>query len=249
MMRKYFYLVIICFSFISAKSQYYHDIGFIVGNTFFASDYGEAGNFKNFYANNGISVGAVYYISLENDLQRSWKDYFKVRAELMFMHSNLQHHGTWVDPSRTGLFANQLRAMRGSTNVGNVGVQLEFYPLKTDDNHRGFKCTPYGSIGFQLNGFASKSSSTLGTLGNLITTPVKYLNATRSESAFTTSFSIGAGTRYRLGNYHSLVFDARLLRYNSDWVDGMNPDRTIYTENKANDYSLTLSFGYIYLLM
>lgn len=163
------------------------------------------------------------------------------------MHTELTHEGKWVDPANNGVLATQLRAMRGSTSVANFGFQLEFYPLKTDDNRQGLRFSPYGSIGFQLNSYSSKVSSSLGPLGNSFTTPPKYITGIKNESGFTTSFSVSAGTRYRISDDHAIFADLRLLRYNSDWVDGMNPDKTIYKENKGNDYNLTLSVGYIYL--
>ena len=34
----------------------------------------------------------------------------------------------------------------------------------------------------------------------------------------------------------------------SNWVDGLNPDPTVYVENRANDWNVWLNFGYIYYL-
>ena len=248
MVKRYFLLLFVFFSFISAKSQTYHDIGFIVGNTYFKSDYGERNDFQNFYANNGFTVGILYYIGFDTGRTDNWKNYFKVRTEAMFMKSDLQHYGQWADPAKTNVFATQLRAMRGTTSVANLGFQVEYFPFMTDDYNKGIRFAPYISLGFQLNGYSSTATSTLGSLGNSVTTPVKYLSGFRNESGFTTSFSLGGGTRYKLSDNHSLFADIRLLRYNSDWVDGLNPDRNIYTENESNDYQFTLSFGYIYLL-
>jgi hypothetical protein len=245
--KKYLFLLAFYFSFTSSKAQIYHDIGFVVGNTYFRSDYGNRGNLENFYANQGYTLGLLYYLGVETGKDYSWKNYFKLRAEVMYMQSKLQHHAESVAPSDTSNFATQLRAMRGETSVGNIGLQLEFYPLMADDYQRGVRFTPYGSIGFQLNGYSSKAFSTLGALGNAVTTPTKYLNAFKNESGFATSFSASVGTRYRLANKHALLADVRLLRYNTDWVDGLNPNRKIYTENKANDYQLTIAFGYVYL--
>jgi hypothetical protein len=245
--KKYLFLLAFYFSFTSSKAQIYHDIGFVVGNTYFRSDYGNRGNLENLYANQGYTLGLLYYLGVETGKDYSWKNYFKVRAEVLYMQAELQHYGESVAPSDTSNFATQLRAMRGKTSVGNIGLQLEFYPLMADDYQRGVRFTPYGSIGFQLNTYSSKATSTLGGLGNPVVTPVKYLDGFKNEIGFVTSFSASVGTRYRLPNKQSLLADLRLLRYNSDWVDGLNPNRKISTENTANDYSFTFSIGYIYL--
>jgi hypothetical protein len=44
------------------------------------------------------------------------------------------------------------------------------------------------------------------------------------------------------------MIDLRVQYYFSNWVDGLNPDPTIYKENKANDWNVWLNFGYIYYL-
>lgn len=246
MLKKYLFTLVVCLSFVVAKAQYFHDIGITAGSTFFKSDYGEQGDFRNFYANNGFTIGALYYLGMESGKTKHWKNYFRVRGELMYMQSELQHFGQWVDPAKTGQFATQLRGMRGSTSVANVGLQLEYYPLMTDDYRRGAKFSPYFALGFQLNGYSSRATSLLGELGNAVTTPVKYLDGFKNESSFVTSFSANVGTRYKLNAKSCLLFETRLLRFNSDWVDGLNPNRRIYTENKSNDYTLTISAGYIY---
>jgi len=51
-------------------------------------------------------------------------------------------------PVNTINFATQLRAMRGETSLGNLGLQLEFYELMSDDYQTGIRFAPYGSIGF-----------------------------------------------------------------------------------------------------
>ena len=54
------------------------------------------------------------------------------------------------------------------------------------------------------------------------------------------------GLRYRLGTLSDLVLDLRYQYFSSDWVDGLNPNKDKYTENKSNDSLLWLSVGYIY---
>jgi len=45
-----------------------------------------------------------------------------------------------------------------------------------------------------------------------------------------------------------LMIDMRLQYYFSNWVDGLNPDPTIYLENRANDWNVWFNVGYIYYL-
>lgn len=232
----------------NTQAQYgrsYQEVGVMAGPVFFKSDYGERGNFENFIKNEGVSVGLFYYFSFIQNYA-GLKENFKFRLDASFMKTNLEHFGKYVDPSKTSLFAEQLRAMKGSTQTVNLGVQLEYYPWKTDDYNRDATFSPYLSFGGQLGYYTSKVYSELGPLGSPLTTPDKYSSGTRNESRPVASLTSSIGTRYQLNPFNSLIFDCRLQYYTSDWVEGLNPDRNKYTENKANDYSLTFNFGYVY---
>jgi hypothetical protein len=56
------------------------------------------------------------------------------------------------------------------------------------------------------------------------------------------------GTRYKLAPLSDLMVDLRFQYFFSNWVDGLNPNPTIYKENKANDWLVWFNFGYIYYL-
>ena len=145
------------------------------------------------------------------------------------------------------MFTTQLRAMRGNVETLNAGFQLEYYPWKTDDYSRGSSdFSPYISGGAQLSNYTSEVTSTLGQFGSPSVTPVKYRDGFKNESGIVGSLTTSIGTRYLLDNYNALILDARIQYYFSDWVDGLNPNKNIYTENKANDWSTTINFGYIY---
>ncbi|MBC7642956.1 MAG: glutamate dehydrogenase [Flavobacterium sp.] len=240
-------LFLLGFSNIS-NAQYgrtYREVGLMAGPVFFQSDFGARNTFENYYKNNGISIGAFYYVSaIENS--QSLRENFKLRLEVSYMTSQLKHYGEWVDPSNTNKFATQLRAMSGKVETINLGFQVEYYPFKTDDYNRGTTWSPYISGGAQISNYTSKVESSLGPLGSTITTPTKYLNAYRNDSNIVASLTTSVGTRYMLDDYHALVFDARIQYYFSDWVDGLNPDRNVYTENQANDWSTTFNIGYVY---
>ena len=79
-------------------------------------------------------------------------------------------------------------------------------------------------------------------------TPIKYYNGTTNNGGTVWSIVSSVGTRYKLTILSDLMLDLRLQYYFSNWVDGLNPDPTIYKENRANDWNVWLNFGYIYYL-
>ncbi len=223
----------------------YQEIGIMAGPVFFQSDFGARNEFKNFYKNNGFSIGGFYYISAMDNLG-TFAENFKLRLEVSYMSCELQHYGQYVDLDSNSLFTRQLRAMRGSVEAINGGFQLEYYPFKTDDYSRGSNFSPYISGGFQMSNFTSNVTSTLGAFGSPSVTPNKYKDGFKNESGIVGSLTASIGTRYLLDDYNALVLDARTQFYFSDWVDGLNPDSNRYPENKSNDWSTTINFGYIY---
>lgn len=248
MLKKLLLTFVLILGISNTNAQYYNtytEVGIMAGPVFFKSDFGEAGNVENFVKNNGFSIGGFLYISQVEDLE-SFRENFKLRAELSYLKADLEHYGKYVDPSNKGLFARQLRAMSGSTQITSAGFQVEYYPFKIDDYVRGMAFSPYIGFGPQVNYFSSKITSSLGELNFPYTTPVKYMNALRTNDDYAFSLTGTLGVRYKLSEYHSLIAEARGQYYFSDWVDGMNPDKNIYTENKSNDWNIGINLGYIY---
>jgi outer membrane protein W len=226
-------------------STYNHDFGIMAGPVFFQSDYGERYDFNNYVKNIGYSIGAFYYLDTQNNYHTNFSDYVKYRAEVSYMKNDLQHYGQWVDNDKTNLATRQLRAMRGSVEALNVGLQLEYFPWKNDDySYKDWN--PYVSLGLQYSFYTSKAWSEIGTLGDPAVTFPKYINAFRNTSSSVFSVTGSVGTRYRLDDKSSLIADLRVQYYGSDWVDGLNPDSKVYSENKTNDWLVWLNFGYIY---
>lgn len=223
----------------------YTEIGVFTGPVFFKSDYGERGSFENFEKNNGYTLGASYYLSTINNFN-GLQDNFKLRLELFYTKADFKHYGKYVDPSSNTLFANQLRGMYGSTSFSSIGFQVEYYPFKTDDYNGGASLSPYISFGPQINYVSVTSRSTLGGLGTSITTPQKYFGGYRNGSMTVASLTGSIGTRYKLSDYHSLFAELKGQYFFSDWVDGLNPNKAIYKENKSNDWCVGLNLGYIY---
>lgn len=241
-------LVFLFLGVISANAQFsntYSEVGIMTGPVFFKSDYGQRGDFENFIKQDGFSIGGFYYLSSYENYNNLFL-YLKLKLELSYSKSELQHYGKWVDPNRHSVVANQLRAMYGSTQVSSAGFQIEFYPFKTDDYYRGHYLSPFIGFGPQICYYTSKASSTLGPLGTPSTTPEKYMNAFRNTSSMVGSLTGTIGTRYKLSYYHALVGELKAQYFFSNWVDGLNPDPHKYPENKANDWLIGLNFGYIY---
>jgi hypothetical protein len=241
----------------SIYSQYgfSHEIGVIVGPVAFQSDYGERNDFSTNAGNTGYGIGIIHYLNFSFNSEYNYtpktyfNDHFKLRSELSYNKTELKHYGRWVNPEKASLIATQLRAMRGSTAVTNVGMQLEFFPLSIRD----FTATigsfaPFLSLGGQFSFYDPEAYSTLGPLNTPISTPIKYYNATTNQGGTAWSVVSSLGTRYRLTEVSDLMIDMRLQYYFSNWVDGLNPDPKIYKENRANDWNVWFNFGYIYYL-
>ena len=244
-------------------SSFSHEIGIIAGPVAFQSDYGQRGDFSTNLGNTGIGIGIIHYLnfSYEADCncytpETYFNDHFKLRSELSYSKTDFHHFGQYVAPKKTSLGSQQLRAMQGSTSINNLGVQLEFTPWSIRDFSSTIgSIAPFVSLGGQISYYNTKVSSTLGPLGTPLTTFPKYLTpsdgrpfgfSTESGSVFSVVTSVG--TRYKLTPLSDIMVDLRFQYYFSDWVDGLNPNPTIYKENKANDWLVWFNVGYIYYL-
>ena len=235
-----------------------HEIGFIAGPIQFRSDYGQRNNTDTNLSNTGFGIGIVDYLNFSSKASRDrfFGEHFRFRSELSYSKTNLQHYGEWVEKTPPTKSVEQLKAMRGTTKMLNLGFQLEFTPIKIHDFENtdgGF--SPYASLGFQISYYSAKAASTLGSLGNPTTTYPKYLvtsdghpHGYASENKAVLSVVSSVGTRYKLNSMSDLLLDLRFQYFNSDWVDGLNPNREVYTENKSNDALLWLNLGYIFYL-
>lgn len=241
----------------TAQYGFSHEIGAIVGPVAFQSDYGQRHDISTNTGNSGWGIGIIHYLNFSYKAECNcytpetyFNDHFKLRSELSYSKSKLQHYGEWVDgPS---VFSRQLAAMRGTTAVTNIGMQLEYFPLSI----RQFTATngsigPFVSLGAQFSFYDPDSYSTIsdGVLGEDPTiTPVKYFDAFDRQGGTTWSIVSSVGTRYKLTELSDLMVDLRFQYYFSNWVDGLSPNPDVYTENKANDWLVWFNVGYIYYL-
>jgi hypothetical protein len=245
-----------------------NEIGFITGPVAFYSDYGVRNDFETNAGNVGVGIGLIHYINFSYRAdcncytrEKYWNDHFKIRNEIDYHKTNLEHLGKWVAPDRTSLTADQLRAMKGSTTVFEIGTQLEYYPLSIRDFAAGsYKIAPFISLGLHWVSYDAEISSELGALNTPISTPPKYFNAFQQEPGNTWGVVTSIGIRYKLSPLSDLMLDSRWEYYFSNWVDGLNPQLENNSqalgegngipvpENKANDWIYWLNLGYIYYL-
>ncbi|MFV8465908.1 THC0290_0291 family protein [Flavobacterium sp. LB1P62] len=248
---------------INAQFGFSHEVGIIAGPVAFQSDYGERHNLNTNSGNTGVGIGIIHYLNFSYKAECNcytpetyFNDHFKLRSELSYNKTELKHFGEWVEPNRTSLGADQLRAMRGSTAITNIGMQLEYFPLSIRDfTSRIGSLGPFVSLGGQFSYYNAKAYSTMGPLGTPLTTFPKYLTPTDGRSyGFSTeggsvwSVVTSVGTRYKLTPLRDLMVDVRMQYFFSNWVDGLNPNPELYKENKANDWLVWFNVGYIYYL-
>lgn len=247
----------------NAQFGFSHEVGIIAGPVAFQSDYGERYDFSTNAGNTGLGIGIIHYLNFSYKAECNcytpetyFNDHFKLRSELSYNTTKLEHFGEWVEPNKTSLGADQLRAMKGSTAVTNIGMQLEYFPWSIRDfTARIGSLGPFVSLGAQFSYYNAEAYSTMGTLGTPLTTFPKYLIPTddrpygfSTEGGSVWSVVSSVGSRYKLTPLQDLMIDLRFQYYFSNWVDGLNPNPKFFTENKANDWLVWFNFGYIYYL-
>ncbi|MFK7832934.1 MAG: glutamate dehydrogenase [Winogradskyella sp.] len=254
--KKLIIAIALLFSIQLSYSQlaFSHEVGIIAGPVVFRSDYGERGDFESNINNLGVGIGLVYYMNFDylttyyyNSRNNYFTDHFKVRAEISWNKSNLQHYGKWVDPERTSLNADKLRAHSGESQNWNLGVQLEYFPLSIKGfSQQEFRLTPFLSGGIQYVSFNSSASTTFGD-GN-VRNPNNFYSFwepgsinPKSGNAWSVVSSVGA--RYKLSVLSDLMIDLRFQGFFNDNIDGLDHQ---LESNKNNDWLLWLNFGYIY---
>jgi len=243
----------------TAQSSLAQEIGVIFGPLSFQSDYGQRNNFDTNIGNTGFGLGIVHFInfSANNNRENFFTEHFKVRSELSFNKTKLEHFGKWVEIEKQKGAVQYLGAMHGSSTLVNLGAQLEFSPfMKIHDFENTIgSFSPYVSLGFQVSYYSAKADSRLGPLGLPSTTYPKYLTPSdgrpygfSNENGVVLSATAGVGVHYKLTTMSDLMFEVRYQGFNSDWVDGLNPNKDLYKENKRNDSQVWFNAGYIYYL-
>ncbi|HEU4791370.1 MAG TPA: glutamate dehydrogenase [Flavobacterium sp.] len=233
-----------------------HEIGVITGRVEFRSDYGQRDDTKTNFENQGFGIAIVDYMnfSYTDNVNLYFKEHFKVRSELSYSKTNLKHYGKWVEKNSPA--AQRLKGMRGSTELFGLGMQLEYNFKHIHDFEREIgSWAPYISLGPQISYYNATATSTLGEMGDPLITPAKYLipsdghpHGYSNESKAVFSATLNLGTRYKLTTMSDLILDIRAQYFASDWVDGLNPNKDLFKENKQNDWLTFVGLGYIYYL-
>ncbi|TDU43692.1 hypothetical protein BXY82_1109 [Gelidibacter sediminis] len=246
-----------------AQLGFSHEIGVIAGPVAFQSDFGERYNLETNAGNTGIGVGIIHYINFSYRADCScyttdtyFNDHFKLRSEISWNTTKLNHFGQWVAADKTSVYADKLRAHSGEATNFDVGMQLEYFPFSI----RAFSVqvqsfAPFVSLGAHLTKYYPKVWTTYGDqeITNLENyydpwyhpyggTDNEFINVNRGS---TWSVVGSIGTRYKLSILSDLMLDLRWQYYFRDNIDGLNHQ---LESNKANDYLVWLNFGYIYYL-
>ncbi len=249
-----------------AQFGFSHEVGVIAGPVAFQSDYGVRHDFDTNAGNTGIGIGLIHYLNFSYQAdcncytpENYFNDHFKLRTELSYNKTKLEHFGEWVTPEKLEVSegARQLKGMHGSTAVTNIGMQLEFFPLSIRDFSASTGAfAPFVSLGAQYSFFKPEVETSFGD-GRLIQPNIfpKYWEPSDGQShgfsnerGSTFSMVSSVGTRYKLTPLSDLMLDLRFQYFNSNWVDGLNPNPDKFKENKANDWLVWLNFGYIYYI-
>lgn len=254
--------IAICFGTNQSFGQlgFSHEVGVIAGPVQFRSDFGQRFNEENNIGNTGYGIGLIHYINFSYradcncyTADNYFNDHFKLRSEISFNSTKLNHFGKWVDPSLTSVEAQRLRAHSGEANNFDVGMQLEYFPLsiRAFSSHVG-GWAPFVSLGAHYTVSSPVQNTTFGD-GNILNSDnifSPWINASPDypiNEDIINAWSVvsSVGVRYKLSMLSDLMIDLRFQYYFSDWIEGLNHE---LPSNKFNDVLLWLNFGYIYYL-
>lgn len=246
----------------TAQLGFSHEIGAFVGAVAFQSDFGLRRNLETNAGNTGVALGIVHYINFAYRADCNcyttdtyFNDHFKLRSEIAWNKTKLEHFGKWVDDSRQSEDAERLRTHTGEAQNWDIGMQLEYFPRSIRAFSAGaYSFAPFGAVGAHFVSFNPSVSTTYGEPGGInnfdnfhslwgaVSEGEPFVS---DESGSTWSIVASVGTRYKLTILSDLFVELRWQYYFDDFVDGLNHK---WTSNKANDWNLWLNFGYIYYL-
>ncbi|MEM5538981.1 MULTISPECIES: THC0290_0291 family protein [unclassified Olleya] len=259
-------VILILLSTSNAFSQlgFSHEIGIITGPVAFKSDFGERNDFSTNSGNTGFGIGLVHYINFAYQADCNcyttdnyFNDHFKLRTEISYNKTKLDHHGLFVQPEQTSADADRLRAHSGEANNFDIGMQLEYFPLSIRSFQAfGYRLAPFVSLGAHYVSFNPKVSTSYlgeGDPGNINNLNNFYNPWSRPplenpidvSGGSTWSVVSSIGVRYKLNTISDLMLDLRGQYYFNDWIDGLNHQLEY---NKYNDWLVWLNVGYIYYL-
>ncbi|MEP3837249.1 MAG: glutamate dehydrogenase [Algibacter sp.] len=246
----------------NAQLGFSHELGVIAGPLQFRSDYGVREDSKTNFGNSGFGIGVVHYINFAYRADCNcyttdtyFNDHFKIRNEISYNKTNLEHLGKWVSPERTTIKADQLRAHKGVAENLDIGTQLEFFPLSIRD-FQGFayKYAPFISLGVHYTAYTPEVSTTYNNPNTAaygdVTDPSNFYTgwdpgSVDASPGSTWSVVSSVGFRYKLTKLSDLMLDLRWQYYFGDNIDGLDHQ---LESNKFNDWLVWLNVGYIFYL-
>jgi len=233
-----------------------HEIGVIAGPIAYQSDFGVRYDFETNSGNTGVGVGIVHYINFAYRADCNcyttdtyFNDHFKLRSEIAWNKTKLNHFGKWVDKDRTSADADRLRAHSGEAENWDIGMQLEYFPRSIRAFSAGaYSFAPFVSLGAHYVSYNPTVATTYGDT-NIANASNFYSGwepgSVSNESGSTWSVVSSVGTRYKLTVLSDLMIDLRFQYFFSNFTDGLDHQ---LSSNKANDWLVWLNFGYIYYL-
>lgn len=239
-----------------AQLGFSHEIGAIVGPVEFRSDYGVRDSPETNFGNSGIGIGIIHYINFSYradcncyTTDNFFNDHFKLRSEISWNKTQLNHFGEFVGPNATSLDADRLRAHSGEATNFDIGMQLEFFPLSIRDFQAfSYRFAPFISLGAHFTSYNPDVETVFGDGDEL--NPNNFYSfwdpgSVNAQSGSTWSVVTSIGVRYKLSVLSDLMLDLRWQYFGSDWIDGLNHQLSF---NQNNDWLVWLNFGYIYYL-
>lgn len=246
--------VIVCILKFNAQ-HYTHEIGVFVGSTSLQSDYGQRGHFKSEIKNTDLSFSVSHYLSFYNrtlrwDPNNVLHNHLMVKTELQYIKStNLEHVGKWAEKQSIG--GAKLRAMKGSVNMFNVGINLEYFLNPLEEfiyPHSDMLLNPFFTFGVQYSFYNNDLKSDLGDwTQDPSVLPNKYQNPNHLSigKGETFAFNVGIGTRIKITEDLDLVPQANYIYFLTDELDGLIAD---VFENRNNEWAFNFQIGLIYHL-
>lgn len=232
-----------------------HDIGILAGPSALQSDYGQSGNFSSNIKNGSTAIAVAHYLHFVNPTS-GWNPNNEslkkvaIRTQIQYIsNTNLEHHGKFAE--KQSITGEQLRGMKGTVSMINVGVNLEYYLKSLQDflyANSNMSFNPFLTLGAKYSLFTNTMESDLGDWRQDNTVlmekyrPEGSLDIGKGSSM---SINLGIGTRYKLTEKFDLVAQFNYGFFLSDAVDGLTPD---VPENKNNEWNSDLQIGLIYHL-
>jgi hypothetical protein len=245
------FLLLACGLSSQAQFGFSHEVGVIAGPVAFQSDYGERYDFDTNKGNVGIGIGIIHYINFAyradcNCYSRDtyWNDHFKIRSQLAYHVTTLNHLSELADKNSIG--GLQLRSMEGKAKVLELGAHLEYYPLSIRDfQNNGNKWAPYIGLGLHYANYKPEAESSLGPLGNSITTFPTFIDRIDTDRGSTVAYVADLGVRYKLTPLSDLLISSAWHYYDDNYVDGLSPNNV---NNRNDDWIWWFNVGFIYYL-